>query len=257
LILGASAVIVVASLYLFVTKQFEGDLGRTYPELAENSYVYDEDGRKIGESPFAESRETVGFEGLGEHLPGAVVAVEDRRFYHHWGFDPEGLARAAWTDLRYWHVEEGGSTTTEQLVKNLCFDQDQRFETSFRRRFVQAALTFTYERQHTKNEILTAYLNTVSFGDGAYGADAAAERYFGKSAKDLDLSEAATLAGLLHAPSTYTTWDGGVLVQRTRDRRGRVLELIQEQGMISAEERQKAEAEPLKFAPDPPPEYPV
>ena len=96
-------------------------------------------------------------------------------------------------------------------MKNLYVPEDERFETSFRRRFVQSALAFTYERQHTKDEILTAYLNTVYFGDGAYGAEMAAQRYFGKSAKDLDLSEPATLAGFLHAPSTYVTWEGDVL----------------------------------------------
>jgi penicillin-binding protein 1A len=257
IVLGVSAVIVVACLYMFVVKEFQGGLDRTYPELAENSYVYDEDGKQIGEFPVTESRETVGFEGLGEYLPGAVVAIEDRRFYDHYGFDPEGLARAAWTDLRSWHVEEGGSTITEQLMKNLYIPQDDRFQASFRRRFVQAALAFTYERQHTKDEILTAYLNTVYFGDGAYGAEAAAQRYFGKSASDLDLSEAATLAGLLHAPSNYVTWDGGVLVDQTRERRNSVLKLMQQQGKISREQREKAEAEPLTFVPDPPPEDPA
>ena len=256
-ILGLCAVIVVACLYLFVAKEFEGDLDRTYPELAENSYVYDVNGQQIGAFPVAESRETVGFEGLGVYLPGAVVAVEDRRFYDHWGFDPEGLARAAWTDLRSWHVEEGGSTLTEQLMKNLYVAEDERFETSFRRRFVQAALAFTYERQHSKDEILTAYLNTVYFGDGAYGAQTAAKTFYGKDAKDLSLSEAATLAGFLHAPSTYVTWEGDVIVDQARERRDRVLRLMQEQGMISREEQEKAEAAPLNFVPDPPPEDPA
>src|SRR5215210_4520126 len=200
LILGVSAVIVVACLYLFVIKEYEDSLNRTYPELAENSYVYDVDGQKIGEIPVTESRETVGFKGLGEQLPQAVVAVEDRRFYDHFGVDFEGLARAAWTDLRSLEVQEGGSTITEQLMKNLYVPEDQRLDTSFRRRFVESALAFAYERKHTKNEVLTAYLNTVYFGDGAYGAEEAAQRYFGKSARDLDLSESAMLAGLLHAP---------------------------------------------------------
>jgi penicillin-binding protein 1A len=257
LILGVSAVIVVACLYMFVVKEFEGGLDRTYPELAETSYVYDQEGQKIGEFPVVERRETVGFEGLGERLPAAVVAVEDRRFYEHWGFDPEGLARAAWTDLRSWEVQEGGSTMTEQLMKNLYVSEDERFETSFRRRFVQAALAFTYEREHTKDEILTAYLNTVYFGDGAYGAEAAAQSFFGKSASDLDLSEAATLAGFLHAPSAYVTWEGDVLIRQARERRDRVLGLMHEQGMISRQERESAEDAPLTFAPDPPPEDPA
>src|SRR5215217_4907608 len=87
LVLGVSAVIVVACLYLFVIKEYEDSLNRTYPELAENSYVYDVEGHKIGDVPVIESRETVGFEGLGERLPEAVVAVEDRRFYEHFGVD--------------------------------------------------------------------------------------------------------------------------------------------------------------------------
>jgi membrane peptidoglycan carboxypeptidase len=251
------AVIVVACLYLFVAKEFEGDLDRTYPELAENSYVYDVNGQQIGEFPVVERRETVGFEGLGEYLPGAVVAIEDRRFYDHWGFDPEGLARAAWTDLRSWHVEEGGSTLTEQLMKNLYVAEDERFETSFRRRFVQAALAFTYERKHSKDEILTAYLNTVYFGDGTYGAQTAAKTFYGKDAKDLSISEAATLAGFLHAPSSYVTWEGDVIVDQARERRDRVLMLMQEQGKISRQEREKAEAAPLNFAQDPPPQDPA
>ena len=254
LILGVSAVIVVACLYLFVIKEYEDSLNRTYPELAENSYVYDAEGQKIGEIPVTESRDTVGFKGLGEDLPEAVVAVEDQRFYDHFGVDFEGLARAAWTDLRSLEVQEGGSTITEQLMKNLYVPEDERFVTSFRRRFVQSALAFAYEREHTKNEILTAYLNTVYFGDGAYGAEEAAQRYFGKSARDLNLSEAATLAGLLHAPSTYTTWEGDVIEGPIRERRDEVLRLMQSQGMISSEERDQAEATPLEFASDPPPE---
>jgi penicillin-binding protein 1A len=257
LILGVSAGVGIACLYLFVMKDYEDDLDRTYPELAENSYVYDVDGNKIGEIPVTQSRETVGFDGLGEHLPEAVVAVEDRRFYDHFGVDFEGLARAAVTDLRSLEVKEGGSTITEQLMKNLYVPEDQRLDTSFRRRFVQSALAFAYERKHTKNEVLTAYLNTVYFGDGAYGAEEAAQRYFGKSARDLDLSEAATLAGLLHAPSTYTTWEGDVLVGPIRERRDGVLRLMQEQSMISSQEREEAEDAPLKFAPDPPPEDPA
>jgi membrane peptidoglycan carboxypeptidase len=256
LVLGLAVVVGITCLYLFVLREYEGDLDRTYPELAENSYVYDVDGSKIGEIPVAQSRETVGFEGLGEYLPAAVIAVEDRRFYDHFGVDFEGLARAAVTDLRSLEIQEGGSTITEQLMKNLYVPEDQRLETSFRRRFVQSALAFAYERKHTKDEVLTAYLNTVYFGRGAYGAEEASQRYFGKSARDLDLSEAAMLAGLLHAPSSYTTWEGDIIEGPIRERRDEVLRLMQQQGRISSQEREEAEATPLDFAPVPPPEDP-
>ena len=249
--LGLSAVILVTGFYEFVVNEYEDDLGRTYPELAQDSYVYDEQGKKIGEIPAAESRETVGRPGFGEHLPQAVVAVEDRRFYEHFGVDFEGLGRAAWTDLRAWEVQEGGGTISEQLMKNLYVPEEERLEISFWRRFVQSSLAFAYEQNYTKEQILTAYLNTVYLGDGA---EVAAWRFFGKNASALTLSEAATLAGFLHAPSTYTTWESEVALGPTTERRDRVLSLMEEQGMISAADHRAARTVPLKFVSDPPPD---
>ena len=121
---------------------------------------------------------------------------------------------------------------------------------------MQSALAYAYERRHTKDEILTAYLNTVYYGDGAYGAERAAQRHFGKSARETTLSEAAALAGFLHAPSNYTTWEGVPLVEQATARRDRVLGLMREQGMISAAEYTEAVESELEFAPDPPPEDP-
>ncbi len=255
LVLSVSAVAGAVCLYLFLVEEHGGGLERRYPDLVQNSYVYDADGERIGEFPAGQSRETVGFEGLGEHLPRAVVAIEDRRFYDHFGVDFEGVARAAWTDLRAWEVQEGGSTITEQLMKNLFVPEAERFEVSFWRRFTQSALAFSYERRHTKEEILTAYLNTVYFGDGAYGAEAAAKRYFGKSADELTLPEAATLAGLLHAPSMYVSEPAAA--GRVKERRDQVLGLMREQAMISAVEYDAAREAAVEFAPDPPPDDPV
>lgn len=257
LVLGVTVGISICGLYLFVIDRYEESMSRTNPRLVQDSYVYDSDGDKIGTFEAAESRETVGFDGMGDHLPRAVVAVEDRRFQDHYGVDLEGLGRAAWTDLRAWEVQEGGSTISEQLMKNLFVPADERLDVSFWRRFVQSSLAFSYERRHTKEEVLTAYLNTVYFGNGAYGAERAAERFFGKSADELTISEAATLAGFLHAPSTYTTWEGEPLVEEATARRDRVLRLMREQGMISAAEHAEATATRLEFAPDPPPEDPA
>ena len=252
LILGAATAIGIVGLYLFVVERYGEDLSRPRPELVQDSYVYDAEGERIGAFRAEESRETVGFEGLGDHLPAAVVAVEDRRFYGHLGVDFEGLGRAAWTDLRAWEVQEGGSTISEQLMKNLFVDEDERLDVSFWRRFVQSSLAFSYERRHTKDEILTAYMNTVYYGDGAYGAERAAERYFAKDADEVTISEAAALAGFLHAPSTYTTWEGEPLVEQATARRDRVLGLMLEQGMISTTEHREAVSAELEFAPDPP-----
>ena len=254
LVLALCGAVGIAGLYLSVVERYGEGLSRTYPELPQDSYVYDARGEMVGAFRAEESRQTVGMGGMGEHLPSAVVAVEDRRFYEHFGVDFEGLGRAAWTDLRAWEVQEGGSTISEQLMKNLFVDEDERLEVSFWRRFVQSSLAFSYERRHTKEEILAAYLNTVYYG--AYGAERAAQRYFGKSADETTLSEAAALAGFLHAPSTYTTWEGVPLAEEATARRDRVLGLMREQGMISAAEYEGAVASKLEFAPDPPPEDP-
>ena len=105
LVLAGVGVALAVGLYLLIIREHGEQLHARYPSLVQDSYVYDANGKKIGEFTAEESRETVDFEGLGKPLPQAVIAVEDRRFYDHWGFEPEGLARAAWTDLRYWHVE--------------------------------------------------------------------------------------------------------------------------------------------------------
>jgi penicillin-binding protein 1A len=257
LILALLWVITLVGAYWYVVGKYGDRLDRKYPELMQDSYVYDANGNKIGEFSVEESRETVGFDGFGKNLPRAVVAVEDRRFYDHQGVDPEGVLRAAWTDLRSQEVQEGGSTITEQLMKNLFIPEDERFKVSFWRRFVQSALAFSYERHHTKQEILTAYLNTVYFGNGAYGAETAAQRYFGKDARDLTLPEAATLAGFLDAPSTYFSTGETKGSEAAKASRNTVLRLMEEQGMISRDQMSEAQSVPLQYAPAPPPEDPV
>ncbi len=257
LILAVTALILVVGLYWFVIGEYGDRLDQRYPELVQDSYVYDANGNMIGEFGAEESRETVGYDAFGKNLPRAVIAVEDRRFYDHFGVDFEGVARAAWTDLRAWEVQEGGSTITEQLMKNVFVPEEERFEVSFWRRFVQSALAFSYERHHTKKEILTAYLNTVYFGNGAYGAEMAAQRYFGKSAKDLTLSEAATLAGFLDAPSTYFSTGETEGSEQATASRDTVLRLMEEQGMISEAQMREAQSVPLEYDPDLPSENPA
>ena len=249
LILLVATAVGATGLYFYMVREYDGRLDQRYPTLVQNSHVYDANGDKIGTFEAEQSRETVGPEGLGEYLPQATMAIEDRRFREHFGVDFEGLSRAAWTDLRSWSVQEGGSTITEQLVKNLYISEEDWMKISFWRRLNQSALAFAYERNHTKEEILTAYLNTVYFGDGAYGAEIASRRYFGKDAAELTLSESAALAGFLHAPSTYPP-DVEEDVQRAEDRRDRVLEIMREEGMVSASEYREAVDAPLEFAPE-------
>ncbi|MDX6379156.1 MAG: hypothetical protein QOI57_180 [Rubrobacteraceae bacterium] len=248
---------VASGLYLYVIYVYGDQLDSRYPDLTQNSFVYDVNGDQISEFKADENRRTIGASELGKYLPQAVVAVEDKRFYEHYGVDFAGISRAAWADLRTLAVSQGGSTITEQLTKNLYISEERRGNISPWRRAEQAALSLAYERRHTKEEILTAYLNTVYYGDGAYGAEEAAETYFGKSAADLSLAEAASLAGFLHSPSTYRSEEDGEGYQLATERRNEVLERMVEQGMISDKELQEAEAVTLEFAADPPPDDPV
>jgi penicillin-binding protein 1A len=134
---------------------------------------------------------------LPRHVPQAFIAIEDRRFYSHYGIDPIGLARAALANVMRRGVSQGGSTITQQLAKNLFLTQER----TITRKVQEAVLALWLERKYSKNQILELYLNRVYFGAGAYGIEAAAQRYFGKTAQQLSLAEAATLAGLVRSPS--------------------------------------------------------
>ena len=127
----------------------------------------------------------------------AVIAIEDRRFYSHFGVDPIGLTRAVFNNLTRGRFSQGGSTLTQQLAKNLFLKPERTLE----RKVQEVLLALWLERKHSKDQILEMYLNRVYFGSGSYGVEAASRRYFGKSARDVTLAEAAMLAGLLKAPS--------------------------------------------------------
>jgi penicillin-binding protein 1A len=139
----------------------------------------------------------VSLKELPPYLPKAFIAIEDRRFYSHYGVDPLGIARAAVANVLHRGVSQGGSTLTQQLAKNLFLTQER----TLKRKLQEVELAFWLERKHSKSEILELYLNRVYFGSGAYGVEAAAQRYFGKSAKNVTVAEAAMLAGLVKSPS--------------------------------------------------------
>ncbi|KMO14444.1 PBP1A family penicillin-binding protein [Methylobacterium platani] len=170
-------------------------------------------------------------------LAKAIVAIEDRRFYEHHGIDLRGLVRAAFRNAAAGGTREGGSTLTQQLVRMSYLSQDR----TLKRKVQEAVLSLWLESQLPKDEILTRYLNAAYFGAGVYGADAAAQRYFGKSAKDLTLSEAAMLAGLVRAPSQlapHRNLDGA------RGRAAQVLEAMVETGAITRPEADAAKRAP-------------
>src|SRR5207302_9161745 len=137
---------------------------------------------------------------MSPFLPKAVIATEDRRFYHHFGIDPFGLARAALTDLRAGQIVQGGSTITQQLAKVLFLSPERNIARKIR----ETLLALWLEHRFAKDQLLEIYLNRVYLGAGTYGVDAAAHRYFGKSARQVTLYESAIIAGLLKAPTKFS-----------------------------------------------------
>ncbi|MGD9785422.1 MAG: PBP1A family penicillin-binding protein [Hyphomicrobiaceae bacterium] len=197
------------------------------------------DGSTLAERGAAQA--TVPLDMLPPHVWGAVVATEDRRFFSHFGVDVSGLARAAFANLRAGRFVQGGSTITQQLAKNLFLSSERTLS----RKLDELALAVWLEVRLTKREILELYLNRVYFGGGAYGIEAAAQRYFDKSARALNVAEAALLAGLLKAPSKYApTASKEAAVQRQRA----VLEKMRDAGAVTAAEYRTARASPLRFA---------
>ncbi len=168
----------------------------------------------------------------------AVVAVEDNRFYSHWGFDPEGIARASLVNLQYGQIEEGASTITQQLVKNLFLSQERSFE----RKAEELLLAIDVEANYSKDEILELYLNTIYFGSGFYGISDAAMGYFGEDVSRLTLPEAAMLAGLPNAPSLYSPYVDFIMAKK---RQFVVLDAMAKHGYISRETAEDAKIKPL------------
>jgi penicillin-binding protein 1A len=173
---------------------------------------------------------------MSPFLPKAVIATEDRRFYHHFGIDPVGLVRAALSDLRAGQIVQGGSTITQQLAKILFLSPERNLARKIR----ETLLALWLEHRFAKDQILEIYLNRVYLGAGTYGVDAAAHRYFGKSAAKLNLFESAVVAGLLKAPTRFSP-------ARDRDkaaaRASRVLAIMVEAGFITAADAAGAEKE--------------
>jgi 1A family penicillin-binding protein len=212
LLLGAGAA--MAALWAFTI------LPRTLPSVTAletfqplvGTKVYDDNDELITEM-HVERRIFVPLAHIPQALRDAVIATEDKRFYYHWGIDPIGIARAVAQNYRRGRIVEGGSTITQQLTKVLFLTPDKSLE----RKLKEAVLALELERRYPKDRILEMYLNQVYFGHGAYGVEAAARTYYGKSVSELNVREAALLAGLPRAPTTYSPFEHGEAARRRRD----------------------------------------
>lgn len=209
------------------------------PRLGGEVYL-DRDGQVISRRG-ASRGVSLSIDELPDYLVNAVLSVEDRRFYEHSGIDLRGVARAMLANLRAGRIVQGGSTISQQLAKNLFLTPERTFV----RKIQEMVLAWQLEQRFSKDEILALYLDRVYFGAGAYGVEAAAQRYFGRSARHVSLGEAALLAGLLKAPSRYSPAND---LQRAAARATVVLDLMYETGRITEAERIEAAQTPIRVA---------
>lgn len=218
-------------------------------KFAEDSYMYAADGTTLLAKFQLEKRDPVETKDISDFVVKGTVDVEDVRFYEHDGVDMAGIVRAVVNNL-FGGALEGASTITQQLVRNTALS-DEATDITFERKAREAELALEMEKLYTKDEILNMYLNTINYGDGCYGIQAASQNYFQTDAKDLTLAQAATLIGIPQSPTAYNP---KVYPDACLERRNKVLERMLSAGDITQEQHDAALAEPLNL--DPAPEEP-
>jgi penicillin-binding protein 1A len=207
----------------------------------QGSKIYDDNDELITEL-HVERRIFVPLAQTPQSLRDAILATEDRRFYSHWGMDPIGIARAVYQNYRRGRIVEGGSTITQQLTKLLFLTPDKSLE----RKLKEAILALELERRYSKDRILEMYLNQIYFGHGAYGVEAAARTYFGKSVSELNVREAALLAGLPKAPTNYSPFERPDAAKRRREH---VLRSMVDYGALKEADARRLAAADLGLVP--------
>jgi penicillin-binding protein 2A len=230
---------VLAFLSFFHLFSEGADVSALNDELSHSTVIFDYKG-EVASKISANKQEGVPFDDIPEHIVNAVLAIEDHRFYEHGGVDYQGIARALYKNIKAGGVVEGGSTITQQLTKNALLTSEKTFE----RKFEEFFLAREVEKQYTKDEILQMYLNRIYFGNGSYGIKRAAMDYFGKELKDVTISEAAMLAGLIKAPSAL---DPSKNYEGAMERRDVVLHMMHQHGFITEEEKNEAMEEEIEL----------
>jgi len=253
LLLVGGAVFALIAIAVIGVTSWVLDVAADAPSLASckpvdrsgNSALYAADGSKLGRIASDEAHTPVSIERIPKSLQLATVAIEDQRFYSHGGVDPEGILRAAVKDLEAGKAVEGGSTITQQLVRNLCIADPER---NLERKIVEAKLAIEYAKRHSRRQILGQYLNVATYGtiEGAtaVGVQAASRIYFSKPVWELSLPQAALLAGLPQAPSEYNPI---LNPAKARERRNDVLRQMAKLGYVSRERAEAAEAGGLRL----------
>lgn len=239
---GASVLVLIG---LFTTIYFANTLASRDSIMNRNKtgvVLLDQSGQEFYRFYNARSDSFIPFDQISKNAREAAIASEDKDFYNHRGFSPAGIANAVWQNIRPGGLNSGGSTITQQLVASALLTKER----SYLRKYQELILSIEIERRYSKDEILEMYLNSVYFGEGAFGIEDAAQTYFGVSAEELTLPQASLLIGLLPAPSAYSPISGDV--EKAKARQNYVLRRMQEDGFIGRAARDVAYNEPLSYA---------
>ncbi|MED4229342.1 PBP1A family penicillin-binding protein [Neobacillus cucumis] len=230
-------VVVLATIAYFGWLASRANVDQLKQGLSQPTVIYDKDGQ-VASNVSTNRTQGITISEVPKYVPNAVVAIEDERFYEHGGFDIKGIARAFFGNLFAGRVTAGGSTLTQQLAKNALLSPER----TYKRKAEELFLAVKIEKVYTKNEILQMYLNQVYFGGGAWGIGNASKKYFNKDIKNVTISEAAMLAGLLHSPNYLNPYNNYDLAMK---RRNVVLAKMKEQGMITSAQYKTAKAEKI------------
>lgn len=215
------------------------DLTKLEDIKLEPSVLYDKNGEKVGNLSVKENNRTyVKYTDIPQHVIDAFIAVEDKRFFEHNGVDMVRIAGAIAKDITQGELAQGGSTITQQLARNVFLSNDK----TFWRKTKEVSIAINLEQRFSKQEIMEMYLNKVYLGHGVYGVGNAAQLFYGKSVKNLKLDEGAMLAAIPKGPSIYSPFNNP---EKAKERRDTILRLMMEQGVISKEEKEQAQLQPL------------
>ncbi|MFH1671660.1 MAG: PBP1A family penicillin-binding protein [Candidatus Portnoybacteria bacterium] len=240
------AILLGIGLFAYFAKDLPDPTKMDEREIIESTKIYDRTGEVILYDIHGEERRTViPFEEIPQYLKDATVVIEDDNFYHHFGFDMMGILRAAWSNITNNKISQGGSTITQQYIKN-AYLGGPNSERTYARKIKEVILALIMERKYSKDDILNFYLNQVPYGSNAYGIEAAAQTFFNKNAKDLTLAEATLLSALPNSPNYYSPY--GSHTEELKARQEYILDRMTKFGYITQEDIDAAKAEELKYA---------
>jgi membrane peptidoglycan carboxypeptidase len=246
--LGACIAALIPGIRTIATAHhYTSDVDTSLDQNALPSVIYDAAGNPLSTLAAEDRQPIASLDEVPDQVENAVIAIEDQTFWENDGFDPNAVFRAFWANLTAGEIEQGGSTITQQLAKNRILNDKQDLRRKIRELIVARHLNDEY----SKDQILVEYLNTVYFGQGAYGIASAARRFFGKPLAELNVAEGALLAGVIKSPTAYNPWD---FPERATDRRSDVIDAMQDQGYIDKQEAEAAKAWPMPFPLFRPPE---